>query len=145
MNSPNTSANNTGFLATLAEGLKQLQSLIPAFLAYISSAPKFPLFQFLNPTIAQDLWPVTSILSLIVSATNFNLARSSNKRTLALRLCFFGIIMATSSLLLMMAVVTKLIFVSDPSLRDYVVQASFIFFFIGVAFASGWAFSKILG
>jgi hypothetical protein len=134
---------NATSLATAAAWLKQLQSLVPALLVLTSA--KLPFFQFLNPSIAQDLWPVTSILSLVVSATNFNLGRSSNRRTLALRLCLTGIGVATLSLLAIIAIVDKLLFESDPSLRDYFVQVSFIFFFIGIGLASGWTFSKILG
>jgi hypothetical protein len=140
MNSPGKNSKNSFW-----EILKQLQALIPAFLPYITNAAKLPVFQFLNPTIAQELWPVTSILALLVSATNFNLARSSNRRTLALRLCLTGIGVAIFSLLVIIAIVAKLLFESNPSLRDYFVQANFIFFFIGIGLASGWTFSKILG
>jgi hypothetical protein len=130
---------------TVVDGLKQLQLLIPALLPYITSATKLPVFQFLNPTIAQELWPVASILSLLASATNFNLARSWNKRTLALNLCLIGFIAAVLSFLAMIAIVDKLLFASDPAYRDFSVQVVFLFFFIGIGFASGWAFSKILG
>jgi hypothetical protein len=125
------------------EVVKQLQSLLPALLPYITA--KQTLFTFLNPGISQDLWPITSILSLLVSATNFNLTKSHNKRTLALNLCFTGLTAATLSFLFMMAIVGKLIFDNSPLIQDYSVQAAFIFIFIGIGLASGWAFAKILG
>src|SRR5215475_10791531 len=98
--------------------LKQLQSLIPALMAFVTSGSTLPLFQFLNPSIVHDFWPVSSVVSLLVSATNFNLARSRNRRTFAFHLCLGGIIVMIVSLLVMIAIVDKLLFASDPAYRE---------------------------
>jgi hypothetical protein len=129
---------------TFLEAVKQLQSLVPAVLPYVTAA-KLPLFRFLNPSIAQDLWPLTSILALLVSAVNFNLAKSRNKRTLALNLCFIGLALALFSFLLLNAIVSKLLLDSYPSLQDYAVQTTFVLIFVGIGLASGWIFAKMLG
>jgi ABC-type transport system involved in cytochrome c biogenesis permease subunit len=125
------------------EALKQLQSVIPAMLPYVSTKFKLPLFPFLNPSITQDLWPVTSILSLLASAVVFNLAKSTTKRTLALRLCFFGLAAAILSFLIINAVADEIVFDLSPVLQDYAVQIAFVFLFIGIGLTSGWCFAKI--
>jgi hypothetical protein len=126
------------------EALKQLQSIVPAVLPYLSAKFKLPLLPFLNPSIAQDLWPVTSILSLLASAIVFNLAKSTNKRTLALRLSFFGLIAAIASFLIINAVVNKIVLESSPALQESAIQITFVLLFIGIGLTSGWCFAKIL-
>jgi hypothetical protein len=80
----------TTFLERLTKFLEQLQALIPAILPYFATTAKVPVFKYLNPSIADDLWPVASILALLASAINFNLSKSTNKQGLALSFCFFG-------------------------------------------------------
>jgi hypothetical protein len=130
------------------ETLKQLQSLVPGILPYVTA--KLPLFPFLNPSIMEDLWPITSILSLLASAITFNLAKSRTTRTLvlyhtlALYLCFFGLAASIASFLIMNAIVSKIFLPSSPPLQDYAVQITFVSLFIGIGFTSGWCFAKIL-
>jgi hypothetical protein len=134
----------TTFLKRLTKLLEQLQSLIPAILPYFATTAKLPVFKYLNPSIAEDLWPVASILALLASAINFNLSKSTNKQGLALSFCFFGFGAAILSLTIINAIVSRILLQSSPAFQDFIIQVAFIFFFIGIGLASGWTFAKLL-
>jgi hypothetical protein len=126
------------------DALKQLQSFIPAIFPYVTSTEKLPLFKDLNPSISQDLWPATSVLALVFSATIFNLARTTNKGALALTLCLAGALTALLSYFIINALSTGLLLRSDPAMADYAVQVGFVLFFVGIGCATGWTAARIL-
>lgn len=118
------------------EAAKQLQSVISAALPYVASNDKLvikTLFGDVNPSLIADIWPITSVLALVISAINFNLGRMTKKHVLSLRLCLIGTTLAAISFLFLILIVNNLALSSRPALQEYAFQVAFILLFGGLS------------
>jgi hypothetical protein len=128
---------------SLGELAKQLQALVAGALPLVTSKLQFVL-PFLNPQIADEMWPMTSILSIISSGVTYNLAQRFQKPTVARALCLWGLGIAAASFVALTALVGNLFLSESPEWQDFAVRTLFIILFVCVGLVVGWCSSRIL-
>jgi hypothetical protein len=122
--------------------LKQLQAFISAALPFV--ATKISLLPFLNPQIADDQWPITSILSLAASGVTYNLSQRFQKPKMARYLALLGLACAVVMILGLLALVGNLMFSTHPELQDFLARSMFILLFVGIGLTLGYCFARLL-
>jgi hypothetical protein len=123
--------------------LKQLQSLVAGGLPLLATRLQ-SVFPFLNPQIADEMWPMTSILALISSGVTFNLARRFQKPTHARRLCLWGLAFAIVSFIFLFLLIGNLVLTGHPEWQDFFARTLFVTLFVGIGLVVGWCFSHVL-
>jgi hypothetical protein len=113
---------------------KQLVSAtVPAVLPLVQTWR--PILRFINPQIADDMWPITTLVALVGGLGAYNLPRHMNRSWLVL---VVGIATAIVSVSAMLAVTHGLISLS-PAGQSFAVRIGFLFCFVGLALAFGWS------
>jgi uncharacterized membrane protein len=125
------------------EFAKQLQALVAGALPFVTSKVQFVL-PFLNPQIADDMWPMTSVLAVISSGVTYNLAQRFQKPTVARKLCLWGLGTAVFSFLALMAIVDNIILSESPEWQDFAARVLFVTLFVCVGLVIGWCSSRML-
>ena len=128
---------------SLGEFAKQLQALVAGALPLAASKMQLAL-PFINPQITDEMWPMTSVLSVISSGVTYNLAQRFQKPTVARNLCLAGLSVAIFSFVALVAVVDGLILSGAPELQDFLVRGLFVVLFASVGLVVGWCFSRVL-
>jgi Kef-type K+ transport system membrane component KefB len=127
---------------SILEVLKQLQALISAALPFLTT--KLSLLPFLNPQIAEELWPITCVLALVSSSITYNLSQRFQKPRMGRMLAVLGAAFAVISTVSMLAVVDGLVFSGKPELQDFSVRSMFVLLFVGIGLAIGYASSRFI-
>jgi len=127
----------------LGELAKQLQALVAGALPLVTSKLQFVL-PFLNPQIADEMWPMTSVLAVISSGVTYNLAQRFQKPTIARTLCLWGLGVAAVSFVTLIALVGNLFLSESPEWQDFFVRALFVILFLCVGLVIGWCSARIL-
>jgi uncharacterized membrane protein len=128
---------------SLGELAKQLQALVAGVLPFAMSKLESVL-PFLNPQITDEMWPMTSVLSVISSGVMYNLAQRFQKPSVARRLCLWGLGAAIVSFIGLVAVVIGQFLSHAPVWEDLVARGLFVILFVSVGLVVGWCFAHVL-
>jgi hypothetical protein len=131
------------YLQNLVSYLKQLHSLVAGALPYTTTT-KLNFFPFLNPQISEDLWLITSVLSLTSSLISYNFAQYGQKPKWAMRLGIYGFILALTSFILMLLLVGNMILTEDGPSKYLAAEFAFVSLFMGLGLTLGWIFGRML-
>ena len=125
----------------ILEVLKQLTAVLPALLPLL--VRRFSLLPFVNPQIADDLWPITFIMALLASSISYNFFRNSAKNSTSGYLALFSLVIAIVSLVGMLALVSDLTLSDHRILQDFLVRSMFVILFVSIGYCSGYAFAQV--
>jgi hypothetical protein len=114
------------YLQNLVSYLKQLHSLVAGALPYTTTT-KLNFFPFLNPQISEDLWLITSVLSLTSSLISYNFAQYGQKPKWA-----------------MLLLVGNMILTEDGPSKYLAAEFAFVSLFMGLGLTLGWIFGRML-
>ena len=124
----------------ILEVLKQLQALVSGGMPFL--AKQFSLLPFLNPQIADEQWPIASVIALVASGLTYNLFQRFERP--AAILAVLGLVTAVISTLFLLALVDGLMFSGRPELQDFSARSLFVLLFVGIGLASGYSFGRII-
>ena len=94
----------------------------------------WPILGFINPQIADDLWPITALVALVAGLGAYHLPRHMNASSWVL---IGGLVITLSSIAWMLAITHGLVNLT-PAEQSYTVRLSFLLCFAGLAMAFGW-------